>query len=111
DTVALKRTKHRRDRWPPRRTGPGSVARRGSLTPPMSAVVRRPAPVGDVQRDAVTRQAGGMAPWRSREATICFALSSTDCPAVLMVSSGLSGASYGAEMPVNSLISPARAFL
>lgn len=37
--------------------------------------------------------------------------SSTLTSFVLIFISGFSGASYGAEMPVKSLISPARAFL
>lgn len=50
-------------------------------------------------------------PFSSRYAITFSTAWVTSTSSVLMWISGFSGASYGALMPVNSLISPARAFL
>lgn len=49
-------------------------------------------------------------PFSSKYKAICFTASSTLVSAVFTTTSALSGSSYGALTPVNSLISPFRAF-
>src|SRR6266540_1802028 len=94
-----------------------STARQTGLAHALGALARPLDELAAVRADEVsfgygrqTRTSPKSSPSSSSLSTTDWALSSGETPSVLTTSCGLVGASYGSETPVNSLISPEKAF-